>query len=565
MISRQTFAKRTVGVGTGRARSRAIKARSPYLEALEQRLVLLTITWKGFGNDGKWSTGANWSGGMVPGAGDDVVRDNTSPAGTVTLDSGNRSVLSINSTKDFVVASGASFTVTAGASALSGNFTVSPNATLAATGGTTTFTATGATAIDGASFVITGGATLALPAAVAYTNPGSGTRTFKASGPNSVLDLHNLQTLTQYTSVDTQISIQATSGGTVNLSGLLQVADPNTGNTSGRSTTILADGAGSLVDLSSLVQFQDVNTSNYNWSGWYYLTAQNGGVVMAGTLSTQVQLSGVSISQSSLGQIEFPGGTAGGPQIGIGRAVISAGQVVYAADSLDAAGAIGVAGGVGFDLNTSVILDDQGRLDVPPTSSMNIAGSITGSTTNTRFNALGTITLDGSGTLANPQNLEVMGRDLGEDAAGFTDNFVINNLTLANNTYVKLVDQSDNSHGPEPEALYVNSLIVPIGATLDLNGLHVYTRGSIIQGTIKNGDVTQLLDSGPIAQNFPTPGGIGLVGEVDEWTFFGRANRAMTIAVNPGGSAQPASVPPFLNYAKVTLLDSNNNNGPQQG
>ena len=62
-----------------------------------------------------------------------------------------------------------------------------------------------------------------------------------------------------------------------------------------------------------------------------------------------------------------------------------------------------------------------------------------------------------------------MSQDLGSSSAGFNRNFVYNSLALANNTYVQFVDQSENTAGIGAEALYVNSLVVPAGTTLDLN------------------------------------------------------------------------------------------------
>ena len=41
-----------------------------------------------------------------------------------------------------------------------------------------------------------------------------------------------------------------------------------------------------------------------------------------------------------------------------------------------------------------------------------------------------------------------------------------------------------------PEAIYANELIVPSGATLNLNNLHIYVRGDQIGGTIVGGSVT---------------------------------------------------------------------------
>src|SRR5690349_3405025 len=64
------------------------------VEALEDRIVPSLVTWTNPGS-GNWDTAANWSGGSVPGAGDDVVI-NTAAAATVTVLSGDaESVLSL--------------------------------------------------------------------------------------------------------------------------------------------------------------------------------------------------------------------------------------------------------------------------------------------------------------------------------------------------------------------------------------------------------------------------------------------------------------------------------------
>ena len=72
----------------------------------------------------------------------------------------------------------------------------------------------------------------------------------------------------------------------------------------------------------------------------------------------------------------------------------------------------------------------------------------------------------------------------------------------------QLVDQSQNTTSGTPEALYVNSLVVPAGTTLDLNGLHLYARAAQIDGTLIGGTLHQIPDSGPLALNTPTSGAI---------------------------------------------------------
>ncbi len=159
--------------------------------------------------------------------------------------------------------------------------------------------------------------------------------------------------------------------------------------------------------------------------------------------------------------------------------------------------AIGANNGGTVQVSESLQIDSSAIVSVTSNSSLLVGGNLLGNTQSVAaFNPQGSVTLNGTGTAATPNVLEVMGADVGTTPAGFTDNFVFGSLALAANNYVRLVDQSDNSTGVGPEAIYTNSLIVPTGSTLDLNGLHLYTRAAQIGGTILNGTVTQIPDSG---------------------------------------------------------------------
>lgn len=89
-----------------------------------------------------------------------------------------------------------------------------------------------------------------------------------------------------------------------------------------------------------------------------------------------------------------------------------------------------------------------------------------------------TLRLSGGGPW---QSLEVGGKDFGADWQGATNNFAINKFRLeGSGTRVYLVDNIDNGHRSPGvrEALYIKqtgSLTVLPGATLNLNGIHLYT------------------------------------------------------------------------------------------
>ena len=127
-----------------------------------------------------------------------------------------------------------------------------------------------------------------------------------------------------------------------------------------------------------------------------------------------------------------------------------------------------------------------------------MSGNLLGNTQNTAlFKPQGTVTLNGAGTAAAPQLLEAMSADLGSGPTGFTNNFAYGTLVLGSNNYVELVNQSVNSPGSTAEALYANSLVVPSGSTLNLNGMNLYVRDAEIGGTVTGGTITQIPNSGP--------------------------------------------------------------------
>ncbi|HXR47355.1 MAG TPA: RHS repeat-associated core domain-containing protein [Candidatus Limnocylindrales bacterium] len=215
---------------------------------------------------------------------------------------------------------------------------------------------------------------------------------------------------------------------------------------------------------------------------------------------------------------------------------------------------IALAGGT-VNLQSSVYFNGLNLLSSQPGGTVQLSGSLLGNTRNLgQFTPLGTLIMNGSGTQASPQLLEVMGQDFGTSQLGFIHNFNYGTLTLANNTYVKLIDQYDNASGTGSEALYVNSLIVPVGCTLDLNGLHLYARSTQIGGTILHGTVTQIPNSGPIGFDNPTLGNIATAGQLDEWTFFARAGQFYTVLVDPGSGS---GVPPYLNFVEAKVVDTN--------
>ena len=271
-----------------------------------------------------------------------------------------------------------------------------------------------------------------------------------------------------------------------------------------------------------------------------------------GQISLEVVNGGLVQSDQSGGTLAVTGSVT---NTGTVRAV--GGGYLRLAGAVTSQATIEASGGGRVAVEGPLLINGGGRLAGDSTGLLSVGGDLVGNTQNAdQYGPWPTVIFAGAGTPDQPQRLEVLGKDLGAVAAGFTRNFVYSTLALANNTYVRLVDEADNAAGVDAEAVYVDSLVVPAGTTLDLNGLHLYSRAAQVSGRIVGGTITQVPDSGPLTLNSATSGTIGVSGELDEWTFFGRAGRTITVVANPGGGGSPASLAPYLGFAQVQLLDA---------
>jgi RHS repeat-associated protein len=207
----------------------------------------------------------------------------------------------------------------------------------------------------------------------------------------------------------------------------------------------------------------------------------------------------------------------------------------------------------GMDFPGGITVNGTGALTNDPAGTLVLDTSLLGNTTNADSFALRGRTLVPGGNGLPLAQLEVMSADLGAVPAGFTHNFAFGTLEVGTNRTLQLVDQFPNNAGTTADVLYVESLIVHSGATLDLNGLKVYARAVQIDGSVVNGTVTQLPSSGPIALGTATAGTIGVAGELDEWTFFGRQGQTVAAVVNPGNGT-PTPPAPALQWAEASLL-----------
>jgi hypothetical protein len=125
-----------------------------------------TVTWNGGGDGVSWSQGANWSGNLVPTAGDDVVISGA--GGQVTLDGGNVMVRSLQCDRGLSITNG-SLALTSGASLVKGTFKMRAGTLLSAAGPATTVTCSSAVNIDGASLSASSGGVLFVLGLTSYS------------------------------------------------------------------------------------------------------------------------------------------------------------------------------------------------------------------------------------------------------------------------------------------------------------------------------------------------------------------------------------------------------------
>jgi len=147
------------------------------------------------------------------------------------------------------------------------------NSVATISGGTPDFS--GMSNIDASSFFVSGGATVATPAATSYNLSTLASREFKATGLGSSLDLSTVTSM----NVTTRLMVNSLSGGSIDLSGL--------GVYNGGRLDVKANGALSVVDLSNLTSLTTTNSGSR-------LEATAGGTVVMPNLSF-IHLSGITL------------------------------------------------------------------------------------------------------------------------------------------------------------------------------------------------------------------------------------------------------------------------------
>ena len=214
-----------------------------------------------------------------------------------------------------------------------------------------------------------------------------------------------------------------------------------------------------------------------------------------------------------------------------------------------------------LSLNGSVSLDAAVAIASAPSATLLLSGGVTGTTRNADlFKPLGSLMIQGPGSAVSPELLEVMSQDLGNDLAGFQGNFHYSAITVASGALTSGSSTGLTTRRAAPAPGGSMSTRWPFARRdLDLNELAVYTRESQVTGTVINGTLKQVVSGGPIAFGEAVPGTIATAGQVDSWTFSGRAGTRVTVELTPATPRRQQLLIPYLEFARVSLLDPNNN------
>ncbi len=154
------------------------------------------------------------------------------------------------------------------------------------------------------------------------------------------------------------------------------------------------------------------------------------------------------------------------------------GETLYVQSATTNRGQLSATSGGTLSFTGNVVLTGAGVLSGDALGLITIAGDLTGDTTGAvRTAGDPAVRFDGPGQ----RQVEVMDRDLGWTDAGFAGGYSYRTLTV-NGATLQLQNAAANTTGSE--ALYVDELTVPAGATLDLNSQHIYARHSTLDGTV---------------------------------------------------------------------------------
>lgn len=482
--------------------------RLPWLEQLEERLLLASVVWNGGGDGVSWTDPLNWSGGTVPRYTDDA----TIPAGTSVTLSRRLYAAQIHS----LVLQG-ELTIADGSVWVSGDAHIDGVLTLSSGSGSPYLELTGTWHNDGTLRLLRG--------------------FVEATGTYSTDDVGNIENVHGDFTFDGQLDnrnrtlVLPDSGGDWHLDGTVlggQIQAPG-------------DNVDAYYGVFDTVEF-DGNLRAWNMAVYHSLcfngdltlpesinTNPDSQVTFAGELGDGLSLSGNCncILQDGMLAFAYDVQLTIGPDVVIrGDGIIGTAYNTFAPgyvprdprtsrDAIINKGAIIVDGtyshiviDVPQTTNEGILRADDGQLILTGAVTMQGGGSLvaTGTGTVTSYSGVRSPTRDPAawqvpyltfGDYVDSYNrqvhrshsLEAMSQDLGFSPEGFAGAFTYGTIEFKPGVAASVTDWYDNSGDASPEALYVNQLILPAGASLDLKGHPLYAKTIVGTGSIFGGPV----------------------------------------------------------------------------
>ena len=369
---------------------------------------MAVISWK-YNTDGSWSNAANWSGGTLPGAADDVMLATLSPH-TITHSTGNDQIHNLTATTD-------SLAVTGGTLSISGTASFGRN--LAISAGTLSFQ--GASVSVAGTFAGTSGEIMLATGTALTLN---GVSNFGTSNVSYGTEIDGAGTISTFGTTNIAASYQYgvilgngvtwNIHATVNDAGGIYLGDgfglgATLNNAAGVSFNLTTDG-NSLYDgfLYNTHGQQVFGTSNFNNAGTFTKTAGTGTSYVASIFTNTGVVSAAS------GTLEFDGGGSfGGTLSGAGQIAFGAGTATIATGNLSVASLLvdgATASLTGALTSAGTVSLSRGSLTLAANSTDSIANfsqngyygdvlNLNGSTLSSGNAFLGSGYLEGPGTL----------------------------------------------------------------------------------------------------------------------------------------------------------------------
>ncbi len=254
---------------------------------------------------------------------------------------------------------------------------------------------------------------------------------------------------------------------------------------------ILEATANGTVDLPALVRLQDSirDTSTS-------VTVSEGGTIRLGSKGAPLLIKNATLAKDLYSHLLFVGTAPDGPDFGPGPLTLQGSGDFYAPPLLSEGG-LKLESDADWSFHQDIRLDGGAYLDIAPGATLGLTGSLTGTTVNsTDFRFGGTLRFEGHGTAQSPQWFEASSADHGNLFPTDGENFYIEHLELAPGAYVKLQDLVKNSAGAGRDAIYVGSVTISDGATLDLNGVELHAKNFVVGGTVLGIAPTQIVSAG---------------------------------------------------------------------